>query len=467
MTDESFWNDMREALSFDDRVLLPNSPTLIYEGDFELQAFESEHSVTLTGKIEQCWVPLPQVRFVGISRKSNYSMFDLISKKFRSKKENLSFDCFMTRAREVDDGVEYSGLIMGSLIRGSKVSVKELCFSLVNFPDFRCHPVKQICEDTSIMRLDSLTLIGNGWTLRIDQRFKSGDYLDEVRSMGGFVSTHSCSLRRLDGDLFDYSDAIEMINCLHYFFGFVAGRWCGPVLSKGLIENSRLCWDSYGSFSLSSTLQGDSWFPANSSSDIENLLSGFLDLWNSEVWRDPLLQAVHWIIGANTSHNPIETRIISAFVPLEMLSWLILVEHKSLYSNKQFKNDFNPTETKLAELLRVTEILDAVPQYMQALLSIPSDGDLNDEDPTNENGPKASKILVKIRNTITHPRKTNREFLRQISGSAKYEAKELCLEFVELILLHSMNYSGRYRRRGFKGWTGDEYAYVPWSEGRE
>jgi hypothetical protein len=465
MTGELFWKDIEKALSFDDRVLPPNSPTLIYEGDFELEASESEHYLTLIGKIEQYWIPLPQVRFVGISSKPNHNMFNLLSKKFNSTKENLFFECIITCMREVNDSVEYGGLITGSLLSGSKVPVDEVRFSLVNFPDFRGHPVKQLCEDTNIRRLDSLTLIGNGWTLRIDQRFKCNDYLDEVCSRGGFVSTHSCSLRRFDGDLFDYSDAIELINSLQYFFGFLAGRWCGPILTKGLIDNSRSCWDGYGSFHLSSTSQGDSWFPLNYSSDIENLFSGFLDLWNSEVWSGPLLQTVHWIITANTSHNPIETHIISAFVPLEMLSWLILVEYKSLYSNKEFKNNFGKAEAKLAELLRVTGISNDLPKHMQSLLASSSDQNLGDKDLSDENSPNASKILVKIRNAITHPHKTNREFLRQTSGFAKYEAKELCLEFVELILLQNMNYSGRYRRRAFKGWNGDEYAYVPWRGG--
>jgi hypothetical protein len=459
MMDEMYLNDVKKSLPFDDRLILPNSPTLIYEGDFDLEVSESENSITLTGKIEQCWLPLPQVRFSGVFSKSNYSIFDLVSKKFNSKTRNLFFECIMTRAIEVNEGIEYSGVITDFLVSGSKVPIEELSFSLVNFPSFICHRVKQICEGNQIRLLDSLSLTGNEWTLRIDQRFKSDDYLADVRSMGGFISTHSCSLRRLDGNPFEHSDTIEMINCLQYFFGFLAGRWCGPVLTKGIIDNSRLCWDGYASFRLSSTLQGDSWFPVNYSSDIEDLFSGFLDLWNSEVWHEPLIQTIHWIITANTSHNPVETSIIAAFVPLEMLSWLILVECKGLYSNKKFKDDFKSAEMKLNKLFDVTRIPDVIPHHMQSLIS-----NQNSENSNDENRPKASTSLVKIRNAITHPRKINRELLRQASGSARYEAKELCLEFVELILLHSMNYNGRYRRRAFKGWTGDEYSDVPWRE---
>jgi hypothetical protein len=112
-------------------------------------------------------------------------------------------------------------------------------------------------------------------------------------------------------------------------------------------------------------------------------------------------------------------------------------------------------DAKLSELLAVCEISNFLPGHCASL----RDAFSGKENYT------ASTALVEIRNAITHPRRTKRIFLSKVSGLARYQAKELCLEFVELVLLKSMGYLGRYRRRAFGGWSGEEYATVPWLKG--
>jgi len=206
----------------------------------------------------------------------------------------------------------------------------------------------------------------------------------------------------------------------------------------------------YGSYLLTPTLNGDSWFPMDHSLDIIDLLSGFLTLWDSNAWADPLKQAIHWLVAANTNQNAVETSMVAAFVPIEMLCWLILVESDAQYSVKQFKQ--MQADAKLSELLRVCKIPNSLPGHLASLRD-----DLNEQ-----SNLAASTALVDIRNAITHPRKTKRDFLKKLSGIARYQAKELCLELVELVLLKSMAYVGRYRRRAYGGWSGEEYTRVPW-----
>lgn len=447
---DQFWEDMDLSLPFDDRLLLPNSPSLIHDGPFQILTDSGKRYLNLNGKIEQSWHPVPKARYIGTSSGTDRDIFSLLSKYFRSGNDELDYTCRLSRIKALPDRFECSGSIHGLLLKGASMPIHELRFSLANFPEFLGAKVKSIDKNTGHRYcLDSITVNGNGWTLRIDQRFKAGELLAEVAAKGGYISTHSCSLKRADGELFEQSSALDMINCLTYFFGFLAGRWCGPVLPVGFMNKSDKL-EIYGSYLLTPTLNGDSWFPMDHSLDIIDLLSGFLTLWDSNAWADPLKQAIHWLVAANTNQNAVETSMVAAFVPIEMLCWLILMESKAQYSVKQFKQ--MQADAKLSELLRVCNIPNSLPGHLTSLRN----------DLSEQGNLAASTALVEIRNAITHPRKTKRDFLKKLSGIARCQAKELCLEFVELVLLKSMAYIGRYRRRAYGGWSGEEYTRVPW-----
>lgn len=447
---DQFWDDMDLALPFDERLFLPNSPNMIHEGQFRMRTDSDARGLNLFGKIEQAWHPVPKARFTGVPSRTDQNVFSLLSKHFSSCHEELEYSCTLTRVKELPGGLECSGSIDGLLIKGARMLIDELRFSLVNFPEFLGIKVKRLGDKTGHRcSLESITVSGNEWALRIDQRFQAGDLLAEVAAKGGYISTHSCSLKRTDGEPFEPSSAFNMINCLTFFFGFLAGRWCGPVLPVGFMNNS-VKWEIFGSYQVTPTLKGDSWFPLDYALDISSLLSGFLALWDSDSWAGPLKQAIHWLVTANTNQNAVETGMVAAFVPIEMLCWLILVESEGLYSIKEFKQ--MEAAAKLRELLRVCNIPDYLPAHHASLRE-----DMGDQDEL-----AISTVLVEIRNAIAHPRKTKRDFLGKLSGLSRYKAKELCLQILELVLLKSMAYTGRYRMRAYGGWSGEEYQNVPW-----
>jgi hypothetical protein len=57
--------------------------------------------------------------------------------------------------------------------------------------------------------------------------------------------------------------------------------------------------------------------------------------------------------------------MVAAFVPIEMLCWLVLVESKNKYSVKQFKG--MQADAKLSELLAVCEISNFLPGHFASL----------------------------------------------------------------------------------------------------
>jgi hypothetical protein len=457
--DDEFWDQMEPALPFDDRLLLPNAPILIDQEEYPMAVDSQSRPVTLSGKLEQGWLPTPEVRFSGVIHGGNRHNPGLLAKEFQFSSDHLAFKGVIIRTAELASGLECSGFVQGPLRKGQEAAVDELRFSLVNFPSFLGLKVRHQVDDTCRQSLNSMIFRGDGWVLAIHQRFKVEDLLADVRARGGYVSTHSCSLKRRDGGQFSFAAAQEMLDMFTYFFAFLAGRWCGPVLPAGMIA-AEIKWEIFGAYNLSTTLEGSSWFPRLCTLDAVDLLASFLTHWRSEVWHSPLRQVIHGIVSANTGQEAIQAGIAAAFVPLEMLSWVVLVEDLKKYTCKHFNDKLNNTGGKLSELLSACRIPDELPAHMCALRHIL----LEQENASDDQKQKASSALARIRNSIMHPHQTNRKFLGGFDALAKWQAKELCLQLVELVVLNRLGFNGRYRRRAFNQWSGHEYASVPWAQ---
>ena len=74
----------------------------------------------------------------------------------------------------------------------------------------------------------------------------------------------------------------------------------------------------------------------------------------------------------------------------------------------------------------------------------------------------ASEAVVKIRNTVTHPTKSNRAQRAQLTTTAVAEAWELNLWYIELTLLKLLDYDGPYEPRIGKP-PGNIFVLVPWA----
>ena len=80
--------------------------------------------------------------------------------------------------------------------------------------------------------------------------------------------------------------------------------------------------------------------------------------------------------------------MIAAFVPIEMLCWLVLVETKSKYTVKQLKK--MQADEKMTEMLSVCNIPDSIPGHLRSLReAFGEEADL-----------MASTVLAEIRNAI-------------------------------------------------------------------
>jgi hypothetical protein len=78
-------------------------------------------------------------------------------------------------------------------------------------------------------------------------------------------------------------------------------------------------------------------------------------------------------------------------------------------------------------------------------------------------GIDAPECLTRIRNKLEHPTAKNRRQAGAVDGITRMQAAQYGMELFELCLLAIMKYQGKYARRAFQGWKGDDEVPVPWA----
>jgi hypothetical protein len=63
-----------------------------------------------------------------------------------------------------------------------------------------------------------------------------------------------------------------------------------------------------------------------------------------------------------------------------------------------------------------------------------------------------------------HPTKYKRKkVIESMKRLQLFECSQLAIQYLELAWLAVCGYRGRYARRGWQGWKGDDEAIVPWT----
>ncbi len=191
-----------------------------------------------------------------------------------------------------------------------------------------------------------------------------------------------------------------------------------------------------------------SWFsehvPANEQGQA---FAGFWTLWQDQEWSETLRVAIHWYIESNRRSGGMEGALVLAHSALEMLAWAICGVKGRIVRRKKVDR----IHMLLKDLGVPTELGPRYDQLQKASKELK----WND-------GPEA---VSKLRNLIVHRAGTNLDKLNRVSNRARYEAWQLALEYLALVLLKQCKYSGRYLPRMATGWAGAVEKPVPWAEG--
>jgi hypothetical protein len=162
-----------------------------------------------------------------------------------------------------------------------------------------------------------------------------------------------------------------------------------------------------------------------------------------------LTTTIHWYVEANKVAGFAEGSIMMIQNALELLYNWIIVEKKKIIKGEDSKN--LSASNKIRLLLTQMNLNLEIPATLTTLSSF-SNGKMD--------GPET---LVYIRNAIVHSQEEKRKKLKALSPTTFSEALHLGLWYVELILLYTLSYTGKYQNRCLKNNFRTEI-FVPWAE---
>jgi hypothetical protein len=150
----------------------------------------------------------------------------------------------------------------------------------------------------------------------------------------------------------------------------------------------------------------------------------------------------------------VEGSIILAQSAFELLGWTHLVEEKLALSDKGYEN--LAAMDKLRLLLSICGIPAAIPASLPRLSAAAKAKENQWKD-----GPQA---ITEVRNALVHSNPAKRKKMFNVRHMIVFEAWNLSLWYLELIMLKTFNYNANYSSRvAADHWRGDEVAIVPWA----
>ena len=264
--------------------------------------------------------------------------------------------------------------------------------------------------------------LSDGWQITLDADPDVRQKWKDAKDDRGFLVSHSGRLTRTDGQPFRFSDATEVLGCLHWFLSFVRGRRVGVALASGFaddpgqqIQQEPLIthWDVT---QVDEAAEAQSWFTRGIEDELDGLFQSFHDIWRND---EPLERQLRFMISAYCvaldQSIPIDMQIVSGYIGLET------------------ETDKNLNKQKLRTILKNNGLPDLM------------------SDTVHGSGQEfsGSKLLAKTRNDIVH----------QITGRYPTperldRARNTCLYFLELLMLRILGHEGTFCNRFHATWVG-------------
>ena len=428
-----------------------NENIALYQGVFTTETEDGPFEFDGTISLE--WLPGPRLRLA-----SKFPLTSAVTlKEFNATAEVLGTSWSASSDFDGKQEAQSNSIFPQGITFGSKHEVKSLKFHLPNFRDYnglRTRGGFEAQEENDAQERGYNISFGRadfafgGWRIVLDRVPNYGKLKEELRLTGGYAITHVGQITRDDDSLFTIDDGEKILEALSYFFSFCAARWSCPILVAGLDYGGNQVWTQWRVPKIGDWSDSVSWFSSPSSAVFNELLPGFLDLWNNPVWQTPLKVAINWYLQS-ISPATMDTGYVPPQIALEILAWVLFVKVKQTI----LEDRFTPTRaSKLIEmLLSEAGISHAIPSQLADLASLVA----------AKKGSNGPEILTWLRNSTTHGNNLYR--LLSVSPKARYEGWQLGIWYLELILLKLFRYNGRYfDRLGSNRMTGASEP-VPWN----
>jgi hypothetical protein len=429
----------------------PNQPILLYEGTLEV--IQGGLSRRGSGVIELKWFPHPQVEFM-------MTCYEPLN--FNSPQASLRFSEIEAPVDSIisindryisgERSVEISGKVEKPITIGSGQALAYLQFHLTNFEDFLGSTVSVIEDSEGSFYSQRAIFEADGWKITIDQLKTTKYSVRRLKATGGYAITHVGKLERVDGEIFTQEESSDILRALADFLSFFKGFRVAPQLLIGYDSNNCLVWKEWMFSNAGSWQNVDSWSWGLTAKSMTNIFPEFVIWWKD--WGDAAKRVIYWYVESNTQAGAIEGSCVLEQATLELIIWVYL-EADLESDSKLPKQKLKYLSQQINHLLLKQGIPQEIPPDLISLIQ------LADSQSWGRNGACA---FVKVRNNITHSDPTNRKLLNEMPVSARVEAWQLGLWYLELVLLRLFNYRGEYfnrLRRGVRLFGDIER--VPWA----
>ncbi len=270
--------------------------------------------------------------------------------------------------------------------------------------------------------------------------------IQQFKNDSNFRATHQVEFSREDGSPFTDLEAQDFLWKLSLFLSFCRGRWVACSLMVGLDENGEKALEQWGTGRVSFWREPSGWLDEHNGDCIGQLYEKFSAKLQQEPWLDVIKTVVYWFTRADTNNVGPDGACILLQAALERLAWHIIVRDRNSISAKSFKNLAAADQLRL--MLKMFSIPTTIPNDLAKLQALAGS--------TTLDGPG---VFTHIRNRLTHPPKASTPS-QQLPC---YEAYCLAQWYVELVVLASCGYTGKYGNRTImRRWAG-QVETVPWA----
>lgn len=241
-------------------------------------------------------------------------------------------------------------------------------------------------------------------------------------------------ITRENGEEFTSESVREVIDSLEYFLSFVFVQKMPLMLCVGSNSTQNRSWQLWRTKSVQYVYGHHlkTWLPIGGGDLLSTAFARFYDKWNDPNWHEPIKLSIDWLLHADTQmeEGNLNGAIAFAQIPFEMLASAASVAG-------------NSASEKIQQLLSQCQVSHATPSECENLHTLEQRTQFN-------SGPK---LITRVRNTIIHPTEANRRKLSDwekeygVSAAAiPGETYRLFQHYLVLILLHSIEYTGIYRK---------------------
>ena len=321
------------------------------------------------------------------------------------------------------------------IVLNPNIESKLVIFHIFNFFDIRDKSELVPYPNGGGYRVDYFFLESKKYEIKIQSIQNTSKNIKTIKEDGISRITQVGQIEKKKG-LISIEEYKELKVALTHFLSFAKGSWINPSCSVGKMDGNEINWYLFNA-PKNKWKSLDSWIdPLKNTSSMSELFPLFMDLWESERWKDTLREVIYWFLNANDGSRGIDAGLILAQTALERLSFEYVVNEKKLLSVTDFKA--RRASDKFRILFSALNIPLEIPSELTSLI----------KESRNHNWLDAPHALTEIRNSLVHPEhKKHGKFQFAIF----HESYTLSLWYLEVTILAICRFKGKYSNRVKRG----------------